>query len=78
MHRDRANHSWSEFKAKKNHSEFDDAPLRAENDTQLDSIGVARDSRKEKNDKASRQLDGVTNMFKDMADYDHEQNKLSQ
>ena len=78
MHRDRANHSWSELKAKKNHSEFDDAPLRAENDTQLDSIGVARDSRKEKNDKASRQLDGVKNMFKDMADYDHEQNKLSQ
>ena len=78
MHRDRANHSWSELKAKKNHSEFDDAPLRAENDTQLDFIGVARDSRKEKNDKAARQLDDVKNMFKDMADDDLKQNKLSQ
>ena len=78
MHRDRANHSWSELKAKKNHSEFGDAPLVAENDTQLDSIGVARDRRKEKNDKAAKQLDGVKNMFKDMADDDLKQNKLSQ
>ena len=62
MHRDRNNNSWSELKAKRNHSEYDDAPLTAANVVQDDLIGVA-DSRKEKNDRATRQLDGVKKMF---------------
>lgn len=77
MHRDRNNNSWSELKAKRNHSEYDDAPLTAANVVQDDLIGAA-DSRKEKNDRATRQLDGVKNMFKDMTDYDHKQMKRSQ
>lgn len=72
MHRDRNNNSWSELKVKRHHSEFDDAPLKFEDATQ------SNDSRKEKNDRAARQLDGVKNMFKNMADYDHKQNKRSQ
>ena len=78
MHKDRNNNSWSELKAKKNHSEFDDAPLRAKNIIQADLIGAEYDSRKEKNDRSAKQLDSVTNMFKDMADYDLKQNKLIQ
>lgn len=77
MHRDRNNNSWSELKAKRNHSENDDAPLTAANVVQDDLIGAA-DSRKEKNDRATRQLDGVKNMFKDIADYDTNQKKRSQ
>ena len=72
MHRDRNSSSWSELKAKRNHSEFDDTPLTAANVVQGDLIGAA-DSRKEKNDRATRQLDGVKNMFIDMADYDRKQ-----
>ena len=78
MHRDRNSSSWSELKAKRNHSEFDDAPLKAANVFQADLVGAAHDSRKEKNDRATRQLDGVKNMFKDMADFDRKQNKPSQ
>ena len=77
MHRDRNNNSWSELKAKKNHSEFDDTFLTAVNVVQDDVIGTA-DGRKEKNDRATRQLDGVKNMFKDMTDYDRKQMKRSQ
>lgn len=73
MHRDRNNYSWSELKAKKNHNDFDDAPLNATKSIQDDLIGTA-DSRKEKNDRAARQLNGVKNMFKDMADFDRKQN----
>ena len=73
MHRDRNNYSWSELKAKKNHNDFDDAPLNATKSIQDDFIGTA-DSRKEKNDRAARQLNGVKNMFKDMADFDRKQN----
>ena len=69
MHRDRNNNSWSELKAKKNHSEFDDTFLTAVNVVQDDVIGTA-DSRKEKNDRATTQLEGVKNMFNDMAGYD--------
>ena len=65
MHRDRNNKSWSELKAKRNQSEYDDAPLTAANVLQDDLIGAA-DSRKEKNDRATRQLDGVKKMFKDI------------
>ena len=78
MHRDRNNNSWSELKAKKNHSEFDDTFLTAVNVVQDDVIGTAHDSRKEKNDRATRQLEGVKNMFRDMADYDRKQTKRSQ
>ena len=73
MHRDRNNYSWSELKAKKNHNDFDDATLNATKFIQHDLIGAA-DSRKEKNDRAARQLNGVKNMFKDMADFDRKQN----
>ncbi len=76
MHRDRNNNSWSELKAKRNHSEYDDALLTAANVVQDDMIGAA-DSRK-KNDRATRQLDGVKNMFKDIADYASNQKKRSQ
>ena len=76
MHRDRDNNSWSELKAKKNHSEFDDTFLTAVNVVQDDVIGTA-DSRKEKNDRATRQLEGVKNMFKDMSDYGRKQIKRS-
>ena len=76
MHRDRNNNSWSELKAKRNHSEYDDAPLTDANVVQDDLIGAA-DSRKEKNDRATRQLDGVKNMFKDIADYANNQKKRS-
>ena len=76
MHRDRNNNSWSELKAKKNHSEFDDTFLTAVNVVQDDVIGTA-DSRKEKNDRATRQLEGVKNMFKDMSDYGRKQIKRS-
>ena len=76
MHRDRNNNSWSELKAKKNHSEFDDTFLTAVNVVQDDLIGTA-DSRKEKNDRATRQLEGVKNMFKDMSDYGRKQIKRS-
>ena len=78
MHRDRNNNSWSELKAKKNHSEFDDAPLKHTNVIHEKLEGVAYDSRKEKNDRAARQLDGVISMFKNMADFDRKQNKFSQ
>ena len=77
MHRDRNSSSWSELKAKRNHSEFDEAPLKAANVIQADLVSAAHGSRKEKNDKATRQLDGVKEMFKDMADYDRKQNKPS-
>ena len=73
MHRDRNNYSWSELKAKKNNNDFDDAPSNATKSIQDDLIGTA-DSRKEKNDRAAKQLDGVKNMFKDMADFDRKQN----
>lgn len=76
MHRDRNNNSWSELKAKKNHSEFDDTFLTAVNVNQDDVIGTA-DSRKEKNDRATRQLEDVKNMFKDMSDYGRKQIKRS-
>ena len=76
MHRDRNNNSWSELKAKNNHSEFDDTFLTAVNVVQDDVIGTA-DSRKEKNDRATRQLEGVKNMFKDMSDYGRKQIKRS-
>ena len=78
MHRDRNNNSWSELKAKRNHSEYDDAPLTAASVIQDDLIGTAHGSRKEKNDRATRQLEGVKNMFKDMANYDRKQIKRSQ
>ena len=77
MHRDRNNYSWSELKAKKNHNDFDDAPLNATKFIQHDLIGVA-DSRKEKNDRAAKQLDGVKSMFKEMADFNRKQNDSSQ
>lgn len=77
MHRDRNNNSWSELKAKRNNSEFDDAPLKAANIVKDDLIGAMHDSRKEKNDRATRQLEGVKNMFKDMADYGRKQIKRS-
>ena len=76
MHRDRNNNSWSELKAKRHHREFDDTPLATANVVQGDLIGAA-DSRKEKNDRATRQLEGVKNMFKDMADYGRKQIKRS-
>ena len=76
MHRDRNNKSWSELKAKRNQSEYDDAPLTAANVVQDDLIGVA-DSRKEKNDRATRQLDGVKKMFKDIADYGTNQKNVA-
>lgn len=78
MHRDRNSSSWSKLKAKRNHSEFDDAPLKAANVIQADLVGAVHGSRKEKNDRATRQLDGVKNMFKDMADFDRNQYKPSQ
>ena len=78
MHRDRNSSSWSELKAKRNHSEFDDAPLKAANVYQADLVGAAHDSRKEKNDRATRQLEGVKNMFRDMSDYARKQTKRSQ
>ena len=78
MHRDRNNNSWSELKAKRNNSEFDDAPLKAANVVKDDLVGTAHDSRKEKNDRATRQLEGVKNMFRDMSDYDRKQTKRSQ
>ena len=77
MHRDRNNYSWSELKAKRNNSKFDDAPIEAVNVVDDDLVGTAHDTRKEKNDRAIRQLDGVKNMFKDMADYDRKQVKRS-
>ena len=70
MHRDRNNNSWSELKAKRNSSQFDGAPLKAANAVKDDLIGIAHDSRKEKNDRATTQLEGVKNMFNDMAGYD--------
>lgn len=73
MHRDRNNNSWSQLKAKKNHNDFDEVPLSATKFIQEDLIGAA-DGRKEKNDRAAKQLDGVKNMFKDMADFDSKQN----
>lgn len=78
MHRDRNNNSWSELKAKRHKSEFDDTPSKSVNIAKDDLLGVAHDSRKEKNDRATRQFEGVKNMFKDMADYDRKQNKRSQ
>ncbi len=74
MHQDRNNKSWSELKAKKNRSELEERPITSTNVVHNDIIGSA-DSRKEKNDKATKQLDGVKNMFKDMADYDFKQSK---
>lgn len=76
MHRDRNNYSWADLKAKKNHNDFDDAPLSATKFAHDDLIGTA-DTRKEKNDRAAKQLDGVKNMFKDMADFDRIQNNAA-
>lgn len=74
MHKDRNNRSWSELKIKKNYDEPDGKTLRADKEDFLDSI---HDSRKEKNERATRQLEGVKNIFKSMADYDEKQNKSS-
>lgn len=78
MHRSRNSSSWSELKAKRNRGELDDAPSKVTNFVQDDVVNTSQTNRKEKNDRATRQLDGVKNMFKDMADYDFKQNKSGQ
>lgn len=75
MHKDRNNYSWSELKAKKNHNDFDALPLSASKS--VDDLNGTADNRKEKNDRATKQLNVVKNMFKDMADFDRKQNNRS-
>ena len=72
MHKDRNNRSWSELKTKKNYDEQEGKTSRAAKDDLMDST---HDSRKEKNERATKQLEGVKNIFKSMADYDEKQNK---
>lgn len=75
MHQDRNNRSWSDLKGRKNHDEFDGKASKATNFLKDDVIESAHDSRKERNDRATQQLEGVKNMFKSMADYDYKQNE---
>ena len=77
MHKDRNNHSWSELKAKKTHDNSDESPLKASSFDYGSAADLSYDSRKEKNDKATKQLDRVKNMFIEMSDYDSKRNNRS-
>lgn len=77
MHRDRNNYSWSELKAKKSHDNYDDSSIKAASTEQSSMADSSYGSRKEKNDKAAKQLDRVKNMFIEMSDYDSKRNNRS-
>ncbi len=68
MHRDRNNGTWPELKAKRHHG-YDDAPLESMDVVRGHLDDETHDVKKVKKDRATKQLDRVHNMFKDMANY---------